>query len=176
MLGCLEGFELEVKFKEDAAPIFCKSRLFPFAIQDDLNQAYDAGIAKGVWKPIQFNNYGTPVVPIGKKCAPDQPAKIQVCGDYSVTTVNSQLETNFYSMPLPDDLVLKLFGGYGFSKVDLADAYNQIMLGPESQKRLALSTHRGVLLQCRLPFGISSAPGNYEQTDSRPSGCHCVPR
>jgi hypothetical protein len=70
----LEGFELEVKFKEDAAPIFCKPRPVPFAIQDDLNQAYDAGIAKGVCKPVQFNNYGTPVVPIQKKCAPGQPA------------------------------------------------------------------------------------------------------
>ena len=49
-----------------------------------------------------------------------------------------------------------------FSKVDLADAYNQIELGPESQKRLALSTHRGVLLQKRLPFGISSAAGYFQ--------------
>ena len=31
----------------------------------------------------------------------------------------------------------KLAGGYGFTKIDLADAYNQIALGPESQKRLA---------------------------------------
>ena len=51
-------------------------------------------------------------------------------------------------MPVPEDLIRKLSGGYGFSKVDLADAYNQIKLGSESQKRLALSTHRGVLLQC----------------------------
>ena len=161
-LGCLESFELEVKFKEDAAPIFRKPRPVPFAIQDDLNQAYDAGIAKGVWKPVQFNDYGTPVVPIWKKSAPGQPAKIRVCGDYSVT-VNSQLETHRYPMPLPEDLMRKLSGGYGFSKVDLADAYNQIKLGPESQKRLALSTHRGVLLQCRLPFGITSAPGYFQE-------------
>ena len=37
------------------------------------------------------------------------------------------------------------------------------MLGPESQKRLALSTHRGVLLQLRLPFGINSAPGYFQE-------------
>ena len=57
----------------------------------------------------------------------------------------------------------KLGGGYGFSKIDLADAYNQILLAPESQKRLALSTHRGVLLQMRLPFGITSAPGYFQE-------------
>ena len=54
-------------------------------------------------------------------------------------------------------------GGYYFTKIDLADAYNQIKLAPESQKRLALSTHRGVLLQTRLPFGISSAPGYFQE-------------
>ena len=37
------------------------------------------------------------------------------------------------------------------------------MLGPESQKRLALSTHRGVLLQRRLPFEISSAPAHFQE-------------
>ena len=78
-------------------------------------------------------------------------------------TVNSQLETHRYPMPRPDDLMRKLSGGYGFSKVDLADAYNQIKLGPESQKRLALSTHRGVLLQCRL-FGISSAQAIFKKS------------
>eukprot|EP00731_Ephydatia_muelleri_P014738 Em0008g458a len=35
--------------------------------------------------------------------------------------------------------------------------------GPESQKCLALSTHRGVLLQLRLPFGSSSAPAYFQE-------------
>ena len=60
------------------------------------------------------------------------------------------------------EFIRKLGGGYSFTKIDLADAYNQIMLTPESQKKLTLSTHRGVLLQRRLPFGIKSAPGNFQ--------------
>ena len=44
-LGCLKGFQLEVKFKPEAQPIVCRPRVVPFAIQDDLCQAYDAGIA-----------------------------------------------------------------------------------------------------------------------------------
>ena len=56
----------------------------------------------------------------------------------------------------------KLSGGYCFTKIDLADAYDQIKLAQESQKRLALSMHRGILLQTRLPFGISSAPGYFQ--------------
>ena len=56
----------------------------------------------------------------------------------------------------------RLDSGYYFIKIDLVSAYNQISLSPESQKRIALSAHRGVLLQKRLPFGIKSAP-NYFQ-------------
>lgn len=161
-LGCLKDFELDIKFKEDTKPKFCKPRPVPYAIQDELNQAYDAGIKRGVWSTSQFNEYGTPVVPIRKASVNGKKAKLRVCGDYSVT-VNSQLEIPRQPIPLPEDLIRKLGGGYYFTKVDLADAYNQIKLSPESRKRLALSTHRGVLLQERLPFGISSAPGYFQQ-------------
>jgi len=57
----------------------------------------------------------------------------------------------------------RLGAGYGFTKIDLADAYNQVRLGLKSRDRLALSTHRGVLLQNVLPFGITSAPGYFHQ-------------
>eukprot|EP00731_Ephydatia_muelleri_P000962 Em0001g962a len=140
-LGCLKDFQLEVKFKPDAKPIFCKPRMVPFAIQEDLCQACDAGIARGVWLPTQFNDYGTPVVPFGRHIYP--------------------LEPNRHPMPLPEDLMRKLGVGHSFTKQPGRCIYsNQIMLAPESQRRLALST---VLLQTRLPFGISSAPGYFQE-------------
>ena len=141
--------------------------MVPFALLEDLNQAYDEGIKKGIWVPTTFNEYGTPMVPVRKALQPNEKRnKLRVCGDYSVT-VNPQLDTHHQPLPLPDDLVRKLSGGYYFTKIDLANAYNQIRLEPESQKRLALSTNRGVLLQTRLPFGISSAPGYFQEIMER---------
>ena len=82
---------------------------------------------------MQFNEYGTPVMPVQKPACPDQTTqKIRVCGDYSVT-INPQLETHRQPLPLPEDLMHKQGGGYVFTKIDLADAYNQIKLTPESQ-------------------------------------------
>ena len=52
-----------------------------------------------------------------------------MCGDYSVT-VNEQLEDHRHLLPLPEDLMRRLGGGYGFTKIDLVDAYNQIKLLP----------------------------------------------
>ena len=135
-----------------------------------MEAALQAGITKGIWEPTQFNSYGTPVVPI-KKTSKSGPNSIRVCGDYSVT-VNPQLEMHRHPMPQPEDLMRRLGRGHSFTKIDLADAYNQICLGPESQRKLALSTHKGVLLQKRLPFGITSAlviPRNHGSADARSS-------
>ena len=162
-LGCLKDFELEVKFKADAVPVFHKARPVPFALRDDLVKGYGEGIAKGVWKPVQFNEYGTPLVLIRKAhTSGSLKTKLWICGDYSVG-INDQLEDHRHPLPLPEKLMQKLGGGFGYTKINLADAYNQIQLAPESQRRLALSTHRGVLLQQRLPFGIKSAPGHFQE-------------
>ncbi len=162
-LGCLKDYQLEINFKPSATPKFCRARQVPFALLDDLNRAYDVGISKGIWEPTQFNDYGTPVVPVRKSKLPGQfSGDIRVCGDYS-KTVNQQLETHRQLIPLPEDLIRRLGGGHGYTKIDLADAYSQIPLAPKSQRKLALSTHRGVLLQKRLPFGISSAPGYFQE-------------
>jgi transposase InsO family protein len=164
----LKDFDLHVKFNDGAQPTFVKPRTVPYAVEEELNLAYDAGISRGVWKPTQFNDYGTPVVPVRKSLAAggSPQRKLRVCGDYSVT-VNSQLADHHQPIPLPEDLMRKLSGGYAFTKIDLADAYNQIRLDEESQKRLALSTHRGVLLQLRLPFGIKSAPSYFQEIMER---------
>ena len=161
-LECFKNFQLEINFKPSTKPVFCRPRPVPIALTEELNQAYEARIAKGIWEPTQFNQYGTPVVPVRKSTSNKATGNIRVCGDYS-KTINNQLKTHRKPIPLPEDLIRKLGGGYCYTTIDLADAYNQILLAPESLRRLALSTHKGVLLQKRLPFGISSAPGYFQK-------------
>ena len=57
-------------------------------------------------------------------------------------------------------VLCKLDVGY---MIDPCIANRQIKLATESQKRLALSTHRGIRLQTWLPFGISSVPGYFQK-------------
>ena len=111
-LGCLKDFELDVKFKSDAKPVFHKPRPVPFALRDDLAKGYEEGIAKGVWKPEKFNEYGTPVVPIRKaQRSSTMKPKLRICGDYSVG-INNQLADHRHPMPLPEELMQKLGGGF----------------------------------------------------------------
>ena len=48
-LGCLKGIELDIKFKAEVKPIFCKARTV--VLLDKLIKTYDAGIKKGLQIP-----------------------------------------------------------------------------------------------------------------------------
>ena len=78
-------------------------------------------------------------------------------------TVNPQFEVHCHPILLPEDFMQNLSGCNRLTKIDLANANNPIKLGPKSRQKLALSTHRGVLFQNVLPFGISSAPGYFQK-------------
>uniref|UniRef100_A0A915E576 RNA-directed DNA polymerase n=1 Tax=Ditylenchus dipsaci TaxID=166011 RepID=A0A915E576_9BILA len=60
-------------------------------------------------------------------------------------------------------LFASLNGARFFSKLDLADAYLQIELDEESKKLAVINTHRGLFRYNRLPFGVKSAPGIFQQ-------------
>ena len=164
-MGCLKDAELDIRFKPEAQPSFCKPRTVPFAIMEDLHNAYDAGIKKAIWVPTKFNAYETPGLPITKALLPGQhKAKLRVCRDYSVTDqapVGEASPSNTAAREFDAEAEWWLLFHKGRPGRRLL--YNQIKLTPESQKRLPLSTHRGVLLQTRLPYWISSAPGSFQE-------------
>ena len=57
-----------------------------------------------------------------------------------------------------------LTGGQQFSKLDLSQAYQQIILDDDSRKYTTINTHRGLYQYTRLPFGISSSPAIFQRT------------
>lgn len=91
---------------------------------------------------------------------------MRICGDYKIT-VNPALEkTVMYPLHLLsriEYLFAELKGGQCFSKIDLKQAYQQILVTTETQKILAISTHKGLFAYTRLPFGITTAPAIFQK-------------
>ena len=81
---------------------------------------------------------------------------MRLCGDFKVT-VNPALKTDQYPLPIGQKtcMLATLAGGQYFSKLDLAQAYLQVLLDKESRKYVTVNTHQGLYQYKRLPFGIS---------------------
>ena len=50
-----------------------------------------------------------------------------------------------------------------FTKLDLSQAYQQLLLEPDSLKHVAINTHKGLFQYTRLPFGVASAPAIFQR-------------
>ncbi|KII71825.1 Retrovirus-related Pol polyprotein from transposon 17.6 [Thelohanellus kitauei] len=158
----LNDVVLDIEFEQDARPILEKPRTFSFSLMERIDVALDEVVQNGIWEEVHFNKWGTPIVPLVKS----EKASFRICGDYSVK-VNPVLKNHRQPIPKVDELISYLNGSYYFSRIDSANAYNQICLTPQSSSRLALSTNRGVFLQNRLPFRIKSAPEYFQELMSK---------
>ena len=88
---------------------------------------------------------------------------VRICGDYRLT-VNRAAKPDTYPLPRVDDIFALLSGGKTFSKLDLANAYQQIPLEQQSKQLVTINTHKGLYCYNRLPFGISAAPSIFKRT------------
>ena len=109
-------------------------------------------------EPVQFSEWAAPIVPVLK----EDKQSICICGDFR-RTVNPVSKLDRYPIPKVEDLFANLSGGCTFTKIDLSQAYQQIPLEEESQKYVAINTHKGLFKYTRLPFGVSSAPGIFQR-------------
>ena len=79
-------------------------------------------------------------------------------------TVNKSLEIYHHPLPRPDELFAALIGGVKFSKIDLTQAYQQMILDKDSRVYVTINTHLGLFRYTRLPFGIALAPAIFQRT------------
>jgi len=63
-----------------------------------------------------------------------------------------------------EDLLATLSKWKVFSKLDLTQVYQQLILDLQSQKFVVINTHKGLFHFTRLPFSISSALGIFQKT------------
>ena len=78
--------------------------------------------------------------------------------------MNPVLARDSYPVPRIDDLFSSLSGGQLFTKLDMRQAYQQVLLEDEAKTYLTINTHRGLFRYNRLPFGVSSAPAIFQRT------------
>ncbi|UYV69343.1 K02A2.6-like, partial [Cordylochernes scorpioides] len=156
-LGQYRGPPIHIKIKTLGKPTFLRARTLPYAIRPKVEEALRKMEEQGILTPVEFTRFATPIVPVLKR-----DGSIRICGDYR-STVNNIVESGTFPVPAAADLQVNLAGGKVFSKLDLKDAYQQLVVDEETAELLAINTHKGLFKVNRLPFGVSCAPGIFQR-------------
>ena len=148
-LGKIKLYHAKLKIRPNSVPKFFKPRPLP-----ELDKLEEAGIIE----KVSHSDWATPIVAV-----PKRDGSYRICGDYKVT-VNPELEIDQYPLLNPSDLFASLSGGKKFTKIDLSQAYQQLLLDQNSKELTTINTHQGLCRYTRLPFGVASAPAIFQRT------------
>ncbi|XP_037299019.1 uncharacterized protein K02A2.6-like [Manduca sexta] len=157
-LGRFNKFKISLTLKSTATPKFFKSRSVPFALKSKVDAEIDRLTSLGILVPVTHSDYATPIVPVLKNNG-----QIKIAGDYSLT-LNRDLCIDKYPMPRVEEVFCKLGGGEKYTKLDLSNAYNQLLLDDDSQLLTTINTPRGLFKYTRLVYGLANAPAIFQRT------------
>ncbi|KAL0882706.1 hypothetical protein ABMA27_001129 [Loxostege sticticalis] len=151
---CKKPLQLQLTDKE---PVYVRARSVPIALRARVERELQRLEAEGTISRVEHSEYGTPIVPVIKRNG-----DIRICGDYKVT-INPKLKRGHYPLPRIEELFAVLSGGKEFTKIDLANAYQQTILTEDSQPCTAITTHIGTFVYRRTPFGLSCIPEKFQK-------------
>lgn len=152
-------FTASFKLKPEAKPVYQRARPVPYSMIGDAEKEYDRLIDADIFFPVSHSNWASPVVHV-----PKAQGAVRVCGDYKA--INEVIEDDGYKLPNTLDLFAKFAQGGKqpcvYSVIDLAGAFNQLLLDDDSAKLMVLNTHRGLMGTKRLCFGVKTAPAQFQ--------------
>jgi len=158
-LGTLKNYKAKIYIDPKSTPCFYKARSMPYSVCSLVDDELEKLTKEAVIEPVQFSDWAAPIVPVLKS----DKTNVRICGDFKVT-VNKASKLDRYPIPKIEDLFAKLAGGKQFTKLDMSQAYQQLLLDDDSKNYVVINTQRGLFRYNRLPYGVSSAPGIFQRT------------
>ena len=139
----------------DSAPIKSRPYRLPFSqrpvLEKHLDDLLKAKIIKRSCSPWSF-----PILLVPRKDG----GSPRMCVDYR--RLNKVLVQNSYPLPNINDILSSMQGAQYFSCLDLKSGYYQLPLHKDSQAKTAFVCHKGLFEFNVLPFGLSSAPPDFQ--------------
>ena len=158
-LGTFTRDKVTIHIDPSVVPKFCKARPLLYALKEMVEKELQRLENLGIIKPVKSSKWAAPIVPVLK---PDRKS-IRICGDYKLTA-NKASRLEQYPLPKVEDLFSTLAGGITFTKLDMSQAYQQLLLDDNSKEIVTINTHKGLFSYQRLPFRVSFAPGIFQRT------------
>ncbi len=152
------GHTSTVKMKIDTAdhpPIRSKPYRIPLLKRQVVDSAIDemlkAGIIQRSRSPWSF-----PLLVVEKK---DSSQRLVI----DFRKLNKITKPISYPLPLIDDILALLGGSVFYSSLDLKSGFWQVLLDEKDREKASFCSHRGLFSFNRMPFGLTGAPGVFQQ-------------
>ncbi|KFD50051.1 hypothetical protein M513_09011 [Trichuris suis] len=140
-LGTYKGPKVTLPLDPKVLPIRLRARNVPLAIRPRIEAEIKRLLREKVLEPVTNPKWSTPVVLVMKPTGDDHP----------------------YPIPSVTHLLSSLSGGGYYAKIDIAQAYLQLPVEDASAEAQTIITHVSAFKVKRLQFGVSIAPGIFQQ-------------
>ncbi|XP_019614003.1 PREDICTED: uncharacterized protein K02A2.6-like [Branchiostoma belcheri] len=154
-LGCLPG-EYHIEIDKDVKPVQHLPRRVPVPLKAQLKAKIEElerkNVIARVTKPTDW---------ISSMVVVKKPGKMRICLDPK--DLNMALHRPKYQIPTLEEVLPRLAKAKVFSVLDAKDGFWQVKLDEESSYLTTFWTPFGRFRWLRMPFGISTAPEEYQR-------------
>ena len=112
---------------ESDEPKYFHARAVPYALKEEIEEELDRLVKNGVYQQVLHSKSTAPIDPV------IEDGSVRICGDYKLT-VNKVVNTDKYLVLKTEDLLVKMNAGRIFCKLDLSNAYQQLVLDKKGRR------------------------------------------
>ena len=135
-LGTVKEKKISLSIREESQPKFFRPCQVSLTIKGAISKELDCLESSGILDNMDHSEWATPSVPVPKK-----DGTFHICGDYKVS-VNPALVVYQHPLPSVEKIFASLVGGQKFTKLDLSQAYQQLLLDEGAKSILTINTHK----------------------------------
>lgn len=154
-LGCLPG-EYKLTIDETVTPVKHAARRVPINVKRELKKKLTELEQRGI-----IDNVSEPTDWISSMVIVKKPHKLRICVD--PRDLNQAIKRPHYPIPVIDDILPNLAKAKVFTVLDAKDGFWQVKLDEASSYLTTFATPFGRFRWKRMPFGISSAPEEFQR-------------